>query len=161
MKAKFILLIGILFCNAISFGQAPKAQTNYHPQVLVKKMPSQTVPAKSAPPPAPTDLQKAVVNIVVGNDGKDYNTYFNIYINDGNDRRASYFGEIMNGIMRPRGEGEYFTGDNETLLLTLNAAVPTGEWKTAAGAYDFSKDHRKITSSYFSAHSSQLRGKPK
>ena len=133
MKFKFLLLLTILFCSAHSFAQVPKAKTNYHPQVLVKKMPPKTELTKNTPPPAPTDLQKAVINIVVGDDGKDKDTYFAIIVNDGNKRIACYYGNMWkNGVIHAAGGGEYFTGDNETLPLTLDASVPTGEMRTIA-----------------------------
>ena len=131
MKFKFLLLLTVLFCSAHSFAQVPKAKTNYHPQVLVKKMPPKLDPQKNTPPPAPTDLQKAVVNIVVGDDGKDYDTKLGVELRDGNKRNAAYFGSVFTntGEIVVTNIGEFLPGDNETLPMKLNASVPTGATK--------------------------------
>jgi len=94
-------------------------------------------PAKTEnPPPKPTDLQNAVVNVVVGDDGKDYDTKLAVTVNDGNKRLAGYYGipshdltgnpDIVGTTM-----GEYFPGDNETVPITLEASVPTGQMNTS------------------------------
>ncbi|MDP4258613.1 MAG: hypothetical protein Q8937_10315, partial [Bacteroidota bacterium] len=76
----------------------------------------------------PTDLQNAVINIVVGNDGKDNDTYVSISILDDNKRTAAYYGIADKGsYVQGMTTGEYFPGDNETLPTKLDKSEPTGE----------------------------------
>ena len=78
-------------------------------------------------------MQNAVVNIVVGDDGKDYDTQLSVLIKDENKRIAGYYGipshDIAGNPSVGTTMGEYFPGDNETVPVTLEASVPTGEIK--------------------------------
>ncbi|HTR31182.1 MAG TPA: hypothetical protein VMH27_18050 [Puia sp.] len=83
---------------------------------------------QNKPAPTPTDLQNAVINIVVGNDGKDNDTYVSVSIIDGNKRTAAYYGVADKGsYVQGMTTGEYFPGDNETLPTKLDKTEPTGE----------------------------------
>ena len=129
MKTKIYLIIIFFFFSLHLFSQTIKKTLVAKPVTTtthaVTKVPQ---PEKKTPPP-PTDLDKAVVNIVVGDDGKDNDTYLNIFINDSNKRLAAYYGNKMNGNFVPSGGGEFFPGDNETLPTNLEASEPTGEMK--------------------------------
>jgi hypothetical protein len=72
-------------------------------------------------------LKNAVVNVVVGNDGKDKDTYVAVSINDDNKRTAAYYGIFKGSYVQPMTNGEYFPGDNETLPTQLDASEPTGQ----------------------------------
>lgn len=104
----------------------PTIKTN---TVGVKRV--QPDPANIKHAPAPTDLQKAVVNIVVGDDGKDYDTQLVIMLYDQKNRLAAYMGELnaRTGQIMLSNIGEYLPGDNETLSMVLFASIPTGETK--------------------------------
>jgi hypothetical protein len=124
MKTRLFLLMTIAFFSGIQLFAQVKAVKPLVKKTVVSTPTNKITnpqPIKTGnPPPKPTDLQKAVVNIVVGDDGKDYNTFINIYINDGNRRKAADCSEFGN---------EYFPGENETLPTQLDASVPTGETK--------------------------------
>ena len=142
MKTKFFLLIAITLPGLNLFSQtktlkpltsktvAPVAPTPAS-NTVVK---TEVAKPQNKPAPVPTDLQKAVVNIVVGDDGKDYDTKLSILIEDENNRMAGYYGTpthdmFGNPTIGPISMGEYFPGDNETVPVTLTASVPTGEIK--------------------------------
>ena len=134
MKTKSFSLITIAFFSCIQlFAQVktlkPLTQKRVIPvTTTVQKIPA-TAPKKQVPPQAPsTDLQNAVVNIVVGDDGKDKDTYVAISIIDDNKRTAAYYGAADRGTyIQPMTSGEYFPGDNETLPTKLDASEPTGQ----------------------------------
>lgn len=133
MKTKLFLLTIAFFPCLQLFAQVktfePLTQKKVVPiTTTVQKMPA-TAPKKNVPPQAPpTDLQNAVVNIVVGDDGKDKDTYVAIGILDDNKRTAAYYGTADMGTnIQPMDPGEYFPGDNETLPTKLDKSEPTGQ----------------------------------
>jgi hypothetical protein len=132
MKTKFHFFLAICFLSSNLFSQtkvvkpltaktvapAPTGTTVLHPEV---KKP------QNKPAPTPTDLQNAVINIVVGNDGKDKDTYLAIAIADDNKRIAAYYGVFRGSYVQGMTTGEYFPGDNETLPTQLDKSEYTGE----------------------------------
>ena len=85
-------------------------------------------PKTENPPPKPTDLQSAVVNIVVGDDGKDNDTGLRIFLSDENKRNAAVYPSLAEkGYAATK--DEYFVGETVTLPMTTEASVPTGEIK--------------------------------
>ena len=134
MKTKSFSLITIAFFSCIQlFAQVKTLKPLNQKRVIpvtttVQKIPA-TAPKKQVPPQAPpTDLQNAVVNIVVGDDGKDKDTYVAISIIDDNKRTAAHYGAADKGAyIQPMTSGEYFPGDNETLPAKLDKSEPTGE----------------------------------
>ena len=142
MKQKLFLLMTTIFCETFLFAQIktvkPLAQKKVVTTTATKPLTNPNQVKTQTPPPPPTDLQKAVVNIIVGDDGKDDDTRLAISINDGHKRLAAYYGDKVNtmgangvpgdGVNGIKG-GEYFPGDNETLPITMYASVPTGETK--------------------------------
>jgi len=133
MKTKLYFLIAVGFLSINAFSQtkvlrpvtAKTVSTTPTSTTVVKP---QVVKQQNKPAPAPTDLQNAVVNVVVGDDGKDKDTYVAIAIVDGNKRIAAYYGILKSGTyVMPMTNGEYFPGDNETLPTQLDKSEPTGE----------------------------------
>jgi hypothetical protein len=133
MKTKFYFFLVVCFLGSNLFSQtkvvkpltaktvapAPTGTTVLHPEV---KKP------QNKPAPTPTDLQNAVINIVVGSDGKDYDTKVAIVIADDNQRIAAYYGTgDKGGYVYGTTSGEYFPGDNETLPTQLDKSEYTGE----------------------------------
>jgi hypothetical protein len=132
MKTKLYLLIAATFVGINLFAQTktlkpltsktvapvPTGTTLEHPQA---------VKPQTKPAPTPTDLQNAVVNIVVGDDGKDKDTYVSVEIYDDNQRPAAYYGVIRGTGFAGMTSGEYFPGDDETLSTKLDPSEPTGE----------------------------------
>ncbi|MFI5186169.1 MAG: hypothetical protein ACHQF0_05560 [Chitinophagales bacterium] len=133
MKSRLFFLMPAVFFTTYLFAQVkavkPLTQKTVVTTPETKKITNpQPVKTQNNPAPAPTDLQKAVVNIVVGDDGKDKDTYVSIDIKDNNQRRAAYYGTLLvsdniNGITT----GEFFPGDDETLPTQLQASEPTGQ----------------------------------
>ena len=142
MKTKFYFFLAVGFLSSNAFSQtkvmkpltaktvAPTPAAN----TVVKK--EGVAKPQNKPAPTPTDLQNAVVNIVVGDDGKDYDTKLSVVVNDDNKRMAGYYGVpshdmLGNPDIVGTSMGEYFPGDNETVPVTLDASVPTGEINTS------------------------------
>lgn len=142
MKTKFYFFITAIFLATNLFSQtkvmkpltaktvapAPTATTVVNKEGVAKP--------QNKPAPTPTDLQNAVVNIVVGDDGKDYDTKLSVIINDENKRVAGYYGVpshdlVGNPDIVGTTMGEYFPGDNETVPITLETSVPTGQMNTS------------------------------
>jgi hypothetical protein len=135
------LLIILISCSAFFFATHLFAQVKTVRPLAEKTVVTTTAtkpienpkPAKTEnPPPKPTDLQNAVINIVVGNDGKDNDTKLAIVIGDENKRTAGYYGVPShdlagNAVINGTTMGEYFPGDNETVPITLEASIPTGQ----------------------------------
>jgi len=135
MKTKFCCLTLAVFIGINLFSQtkvmkpltaktvAPAPTTT----TIVKKN-EQVTKQQNKPAPTPTDLQNAVINIAVGSDGKDNDTYVAISIIDDNKRVAAYYGAADRGsYVQGMSNGEYFPGDNETLPAQLDKSEPTGE----------------------------------
>ena len=129
MKTKIYLIIIFFFFSLHLFSQTIKKTLVAKPAITTTHAEKKLPEPEKKPTPPPTDLQKAVVNIVVGDDGKDNDTYLGILINDGTKRLAAYYGYKMNGVIEPSTTGEFFPGDNETLPTILEASEYTGEIK--------------------------------
>ena len=135
MKTKFYFFIAAIFLATNLFSQTkvmkPLTAKTVAPlpaaNTVVKK--EGVAKPQTKPAPTPTDLQNAVVNIAVGDDGKDRDTYLSISINDGNKRLAAYYGNEGRWGLGPIPTGEYFSGESETIPTNLDASVPTGETK--------------------------------
>lgn len=134
MRTKFHFLIALSFLGTNVFSQTkvlrPQTSKTVAPSpaanVIVKK--EGAVKPQNKPAPTPTDLQNAVINIVVGNDGKDNDTYVSVSILDDNKRTAAFYGVADKGsYVQGMTTGEYFPGDNETLPTKLDKSEPTGE----------------------------------
>lgn len=138
MKTKFFFfIVAILLCTNL-FSQTkvmrPLAAKTVAPAPTTNVMKEKEGVTKPQNKPAtnPTDLQNAVVNIVVGDDGKDYDTKLSVVIKDENKRIAGYYGVPShdmagNPYIVGTTMGEYFPGDNETVPIALDASVPTGQ----------------------------------
>ena len=140
MKTKFFLLIAITLPGLNLFSQtkvlkpltaktvAPTPASN----TVVK---TEAAKPQTKPAPVPTDLQKAVVNIVVGDDGKDYDTKLSILIEDENNRMAGYYGNPTHDMFGTPDSSDQspwaniFQASTGTWPITLTASVPTGEIK--------------------------------
>jgi hypothetical protein len=123
MKTKFYLSIIAIFLSIHLFAQvkavkpmaskavetAPTSQTLTKPEVAKPQ---------NKPAPTPTDLQKAIVNIVSGDDGKDDNTVVQVDIYDGNQRQAAHAIDDAK---------EYLPGENQTLNAGIKASEYTGQ----------------------------------
>jgi len=122
MKQKLFLLMTTFFLSTYLFAQVktvrPLAQKTVVTTTATKPIINPQPVKSQNPPPKPTDLQEAVVNIVSGDDGKDDNTLVQIDIYDGNQRAAAHGGDI---------EKEYFPGENQTLNADLKASEYTGQ----------------------------------
>jgi len=132
MKTKFYFFMAGVLLSTNIFSQANKTLKPLTEKTVVanpvEKKVTNPQPVKNQPAPAPpTDLQKAVVNIVVGDDGKDKDTYVAISIIDDNKRTAAYYGVSRGSYVAGVTQGEYFPGDNETLPTQLDASEPTGQ----------------------------------
>jgi len=118
-----------VFFATHSFAQVrPLAQKTVVATPATKPLTNPKPARTENPPPKPTDLQNGVINIVVGDDGKDKDTYVAISIIDDNKRVAAYYGAADRGsYVQAMTSGEYFPGDNETLPTKLDKSEPTGE----------------------------------
>ena len=111
--------IAAIFQSAVLFSQVK----------VVKPLTAKTVA------PAPTAdkvihgpvglIQKATVDIVVGDDGKDATTKLGMILYDDNNRMAAYYGDNQ-GFNGTSG-GEYSSGQSVTLLTTLVAGEPQAQ----------------------------------
>ena len=109
MKTKFYFAITAMFLGTNLFSQtkvlrpitsktvAPTPAAN----TVVKK--EGVAKPQNKPAPTPTDLQNAVINIVVGDDGKDKDTYVAVSIVDDNKRTAAYYGVPPTGVVMCKG----------------------------------------------------------
>ena len=143
MKTKFYCSMVAIFMGITLFSQTkvmrPLTAKTVAPApttTTVVKQNVQVTKPQNKPAPTPTDLQNAVVNIVVGDDGKDYDTKLSVVVNDDNKRIAGYYGlpshdMLGNPSIAGTTMGEYFPGDNETVPITLEASVPTGQVNTS------------------------------
>jgi hypothetical protein len=134
MKKTCYFFIALSFLSTNLFSQAKvlrpmTAKTVATPpatNTIVKK--EGVVKPQNKPAPTPTGLQNAVINIVVGNDGKDNDTFVAVSIIDDKKRTAAYYGVADRGsYVQAMTTGEYFPGDNETLPTKLDKSEPTGE----------------------------------
>jgi hypothetical protein len=130
MKKLFLLMFTVFFAIHL-FAQVKTVKPLTQKTEVTTPATGKTTSPKPVkmenPPPKPTDLQNAVVNIVVGDDGKDKDTYVSVAIFDDNKRRAAYYGVSKGSYVAGISFGEYFPGDNETLPAQLDASEPTGQ----------------------------------
>ena len=98
MKTKFFLLITLFFCSLHLFSQIPKQPVVAKP---VTKVPVAQKISAHVPDANLVHLQKVVVNIVVGDDGKDkdsklsiavYITAKNPFTGKDQDDQCAYYG---------------------------------------------------------------------
>ena len=98
MKTKFYVAIAAIFIGTNLFSQTkvlrPITSKTVAPTPVANTVVKKEGVAKpqTKPAPTPTDLQNAVINIVVGDDGKDNDTELSIVIKDENKRIAGYYG---------------------------------------------------------------------
>lgn len=139
MKTKFYFFVVTVFLTTNLFSQVkavrPVAQKTVVTTSATRPL-TNPKPAKTEnPPPKPTDLQKAVINIVSGENGKSNNTILAIEIDDSRQLKAADYSEV--GLTTPveddRYKGhikyvqyvpEFAPGENKLLSARLDASVP-------------------------------------
>jgi hypothetical protein len=119
MKQKLFLLITAVFFAAHLFAQIKAIKPVTQKPVVTTPTAKGVEVSKINPPPL-GDLQKAAINIVVGDDGKDATTKVGFILHDDNNKVAAYYGDDQ-GITGTSGS-EYSPGQNVTLLTSLMAS---------------------------------------
>jgi hypothetical protein len=143
MRSKAILLLAPLFCTTLVFAQTvrtkPLTEKTVTPVTTTQTMrvveeQKKTVP----PPPPPTNIQRVLLDIQNGDDGKEAHTYVMYDLEDNNQRSAAsnYDGpktaaQAFAAHYNAGPNDEYIAGSSISLPIPTQASIPTGQMTNA------------------------------
>jgi hypothetical protein len=138
MKTKAILLLAPLFCFTQLFAQTrikpleEKTVVPVESSQNLRHVEEQKKPAP--PPPPPTNIQRVLIDIQNGDDGKEKHTYVTYDFEDNNQRAAAtnYDGPktALQEFAAKYNAGpndEYIAGSSITLPIPTQMSIPTGQ----------------------------------
>src|SRR5450755_3739938 len=146
MKARTILLLAPFFCVTQLFAQTTRLKPLEEKTVVpvessqnLRHIEEQKKPAP--PPPPPTNIQRVLIDIQNGDDGKEKHTYVTYDFEDNNQRAAAtnYDGPktALQEFAAKYNAGpndEYIAGSSITLPIPTQMSIPTGQM-TKVGAF--------------------------
>jgi hypothetical protein len=121
MKTRFFLLTTFFFCSLHLFSQMPKKPLVAKP--VIKAPVAQKISAH-VPNANVVQLQKAAVNIVVGDDGKEKDSKLSIAINVTAKDQDHECGRYGDSGGYPISSDAYLPGENVTIPINLSAGIP-------------------------------------
>lgn len=135
MKALTVLLLTPFFCVTQLFAQIvrekPLAEKTVVPVAGAQNLRMTLEPKKpTPPPPAPMNIQNAIVDIQNGDDGKDNDTRLYIKFEDNSKRIAASYADVAisnTGMPLGRPNDEYYAGSSVTLPMQTLMSIPTDQ----------------------------------
>jgi hypothetical protein len=139
MKARTILLLAPVFCATQLFAQTTRIKPLEEKTVVpvassqnLRVVEEQKKPAP--PPPPPTNIQRVLIDIQNGDDGKESKTYIKYDFEDNSQRVAAYY---YDGPKSPDAafdihynlgpSDEYIAGSSISVPIPTQTSIPTGQ----------------------------------
>lgn len=137
MRSKVILLLAPFFCVTHIFGQTlrtkPLAEKTVTPVANSQNLRVVAAEKKPAPPP-PANIQRVLIDIQNGDDGKESKTYVKYDFEDNSQRVAAYY---YDGPKSPDAafeihynlgpSDEYISGSSISVPIPIETSIPTGQ----------------------------------